>query len=102
MQLGGQRSDVFCLNDVLQGKSVHQRSGVTILAKSVLQRKSVHERVFWRIRESIFTWENRRFFTLFTSTELRVLQEFSRQYSSFLSDELRSSLPLDFMIWRHR
>ena len=28
IQLGGQRSDLFLLNGVLQGKSVHQRSEV--------------------------------------------------------------------------
>ena len=62
-QLSGQRSDVFQLNVVLQGKLVHQRSDV-ILAK----------------------WYFSTFFKLLTSTELRVLQEinFPHQYPLFL------------------
>ena len=55
----GQRSNVFWLNDVLQGKFAHQRIDVY--------------------------QEKRFFFTLLTSTELWVLQviHFLHQYSSF-------------------
>ena len=63
-------------------------SGATFIwINDVLQGKSAHKRVFWLTSELTFTKENRRFFTLLTSTELWVLQkiDFLHKYSSFLS-----------------
>ena len=74
-QLGGQRSDVFLLNDVSQGNSAHQRSDVLHDAPAR----------FWLISESTFTKENWHFSNLKQNYRFLQATHFPYKYSSLLS-----------------